>query len=210
MNQMLSLLTTFIIHVISTLGYAGIFFLMTLHSAAIPVPSEVVMPFSGYLASVGRFSLPAVIAMGTLGNLLGASIIYWLAKSGGRELVMKYGKYLLISRHDIDAADKFFARFGSLAVFLGRCLPVVATFIAIPAGIARVKYRWFFLATVLGALVWNAFLSIVGFQLGAHWESLRGSFQKFDALIVAVIVVGAVWWIWRHVKNSRVDGSPES
>lgn len=204
MSAILSALTTFIIHVISALGYGGVFFLMTLHSAAIPVPSEVIMPFSGFLASTGRFNIYAVIITGTLGNLLGASIIYWLAMHGGRELVEKYGKYVLISKHDITMTDKFFARFGTLAVFLGRCIPVVATFIAIPAGIARVKYRWFALSTVLGALVWNSFLGILGFQLGSHWLTLRSTFQKFDFTIVGAIIILIILWVWRHVKNSKI------
>jgi len=200
-STLLSAITTWIIHVISALGYPGVVLLMTLHSAAIPVPSEIVMPFAGFLASTGRFNLWAVALSGTLGNLFGATIIYWISHKGGRALIAKYEHVLFVSSGDVERVEKFFNKFGPAAIFIGRCIPIVATFISIPAGLARVRYWKFALFTVLGAVIWNIVLAYIGFKLGEHWMSLREKLHGFETLIAGIIIIGIVWWAWRHIRG---------
>ena len=201
LSQILGSITNLIIHIISTLGYPGVFLLMAMHSAAIPVPSEVVMPFSGFLVSQGRFNYFAVVIVGTLGNLAGGSIIYVLAMHGGRKLIEKYEHYVFVSSSDLERVEKFFHKFGSFAIFLGRCLPIVATFISIPAGLARVKYWKFAVFTFFGAIIWNFLLVYIGMKLGQNWTVLRDKLHNFELVILALIIVGAVLWIYRHIKN---------
>ncbi len=202
-GQILTILIGFVINIISTLGYPGIFFLMALQSAAIPIPSEVIMPFSGFLVSEGRFAFVWIVTVGVLGNLIGALVTYYLGRYGGRPLIQRYGKYVLISERDLEITDRFFKRFGALAVFFGRMMPIVSTFISIPAGIAKVKISKFIIYTLAGALVWNVALGFLGFKLGENWESLRGIFQKFDWVIFALLIVGVSWWIYRHIINRK-------
>jgi len=200
-EQILSAVTNFIISVIDSSSYIGIALLMAIESAAIPLPSEVIMPFSGFLVSEGRFTLFGISLAGAAGSVLGSWVTYWLGKYGGRPLVVKYGRYVLISEHDLDIADRFFTRFGTWATFLGRVLPVVRTYISIPAGISRVKFIPFTVATFAGSLIWSYFLGWVGFKLGENWESLSGYFHQVDWIIVTLVVIGAAWWILRHIKN---------
>jgi membrane protein DedA with SNARE-associated domain len=199
--NLLSAVTNIIIHLISTLGYPGVFLLMAMHSAAIPVPSEVVMPFAGYLVSQGRFNYFAVVIVGTLGNLAGGSIIYVLAKHGGRKLVEKYEHAVFVSKSDLERVEKFFHRFGAFAIFLGRCMPIVATFISIPAGLSKIKYWKFAVFTFFGAIIWNFLLVYIGMKLGQNWTVLRDKLHNFELLILVLIVIGAIWWIYRHIKN---------
>ncbi|PIR96274.1 MAG: alkaline phosphatase [Candidatus Doudnabacteria bacterium CG10_big_fil_rev_8_21_14_0_10_42_18] len=205
-ESILAFLTNLVITTISSLGYPGIFFLMVLQSAAIPVPVEVIMPFSGFLASQGRFSFIAVVLAGTFGNLIGALVTYHIGKHGGRPLIEKYGRYILISKQDLEITERFFKKFGALAVFLGRMLPIVSTFISIPAGIARVRLSKFIPSTIMGAFIWNSILCLIGFKLGENWENLRSVFGKFDWLILILIVTGGIWWVWRHIV-SRNQGA---
>lgn len=200
-ESIITTVSNFIIEVISDAGYAGIAFLMAIESAAIPLPSEVVMPFSGFLVSQGRFTLHGIAVAGAIGSVLGSWVTYWLGKYGGRPLIARYGKYVLITEHDLDLTDRFFARFGTWATFLGRVLPVVRTYISIPAGIARAKFLPFTIATFIGSYIWSYFLGWIGFKLGENWESLRGYFRQADVVIVVLIVIGAAWWIMRHLKN---------
>lgn len=201
MTSILSILTNFIIHVISSAGYTGVALLMAIESAAIPLPSEIIMPFAGYLASLGRFNLFSLAVAGGIGSAIGSAITYWIGRYGGRPLIERYGKYVLISRHDLDMADKFFARFGSLSTFIGRLLPVVRTFISIPAGVARVRFVPFMVYSFLGSVLWGFMLAYFGFRLGPEWISLRDRIHGLDYIVVALIVIGAVWWIWRHLKK---------
>ncbi|TSA46195.1 DedA family protein [bacterium] len=200
-GNILSAVTTFIIHTISSLGYTGVAFLMAVESAAIPLPSEVIMPFSGFLVFQGRFGLLGIAIAGAMGSVVGSWVTYWIGKYGGRPLVQKYGKYVLISHRDIEIADNFFAKFGTWATFFGRVLPVVRTYISIPAGISKVKFGRFTIATFVGSFVWSLFLGWIGLKLGENWESLRQYFRGADVVIVVLIVIGIVWWVRRHLKN---------
>jgi len=193
--------TNFIIHVISAGGYAGVAALMAIQSAAIPLPSEIIMPFAGFLASQGRFSLPLLALVGALGNVAGGSAIYWLGRYGGRPLVERYGRFVLISRHDLDLADRFFARFGLFSIFVGRMLPVVNTFISLPAGISRARFAPFVVYTFFGSLIWSFALAYFGSRLGPQWLELRQRVHGLDYVVAVLVVIGGVWWVYRHFRR---------
>ncbi len=205
LGKLLAGLATFIIGVISSLGYGGIVLLMAIESACIPLPSEVTMPFAGYLVSRGELSLWGVALAGAIGCVLGSLVAYAVGVWGGRPLVQKYGRYLLISHRDLDLADRWFARHGDIIILIGRLLPVVRTFIAFPAGVARMSMGKFIAYSFIGSLIWCWALAWVGERLGEQWGSLGVYFHRFDAAIVAIILAGAVWWIWRHLRHLRED-----
>lgn len=182
---------------------------MAIESACIPLPSEIIAPFAGYLVSTGRFNLFWVSFAGGVGSMVGSWVMYEIGKYGGRPLVERYGKYLLISKHDMDISDNFFSKYGEFSTFIGRLLPVVRTFISLPAGIARVRLVPFLVYSFVGSFIWTYFLAYLGMKLGEHWESLHSKFQKFDVVIVAVILIAVVYWVWRHVKQGREVGRSE-
>jgi membrane protein DedA with SNARE-associated domain len=206
-TKILSILSGFVLSTIGALGYTGIVVLMAIESAAIPLPSEVIMPFSGYLVATGRFELWAVSLAGGFGCLVGSIVTYYLGLWGGRPLLMRYGRYVLISRHDLDRADRWFARYGDATVFFARLLPIIRTYISIPAGIARVPFLRFCIYTFVGSVIWSWLLAFVGMKLGERWEELHGIFRKFDVAIGVVIIAGVVWFVWRHWKD-RVREDP--
>jgi membrane protein DedA with SNARE-associated domain len=197
--KIIAALSGFIISVISTGGYLGIALLMAIESACIPLPSEIIMPFSGYLVYVGRFKLLWVATVGALGCNLGSAIAYAVGYYGGRPLVEKYGSYILLSRHELDWADRFFARYGNITVFVSRLLPVIRTFIALPAGVARMNQTKFHFYTFIGSWPWCLGLAYIGMKLGQGWDTdprLRLWFHRFDAVILAVILIGIVVFVW--------------
>jgi membrane protein DedA with SNARE-associated domain len=204
--KIIEILSAFIVATISTLGYGGVVLLMAIESACIPLPSEIIMPFSGYLVYKGQFNLWAVGVAGAVGCVVGSWVAYYVGLYGGRPMVEKYGRYILLSRHDLDLADRWFARYGEAIVFFSRLLPVIRTFIAFPAGVARMNMTRFTVYTFLGSLPWCIGLAYVGQVLGEQWdknETLKTWFHRFDFLIGAVILLAAVWWVWRHFKHSR-------
>jgi membrane protein DedA with SNARE-associated domain len=200
-TSFIELLGRFIIAVISGSGYAGILLLMAIESACIPLPSEVIMPFSGYLVSTGRFNLWAVAVAGALGCNLGSLVAYYVGAWGGRPLVERYGRYALVSRHDLEMADRFFARYGEWAVFIARLLPVIRTFIALPAGISRMNVWRFHLYTFLGSLPWCLVLAYLGLKLGPRYTILREYFHRFDTVLGVLIVAAIVWFVYDRWKN---------
>jgi membrane protein DedA with SNARE-associated domain len=200
-TTILEFLGRIIISVISSSGYLGIVLLMGIESACIPLPSEVIMPFSGYLVSVGRFKLTWVALAVALGCNVGSVVAYYLGSLGGRPLVEKYGRYVLVTRHDLEMADRFFARYGDWAVFIARLLPVIRTFIAFPAGVARMNFLRFNVYTFLGSVPWCWALAFAGVKLGERWTILRQYFHRFDTAIGIVLVVGAAWFIHDRWKN---------
>jgi membrane protein DedA with SNARE-associated domain len=206
-TSILELLGRFIIAVISASGYAGVVFLMAIESACIPLPSEVIMPFSGYLVSTGRFHLWAVAVAGALGCNLGSLVAYYVGAWGGRPLVERYGRYVLITRHDLQMADRFFARWGEWAVFIARLLPVVRTFIALPAGISKMSVWRFHVYTFLGSLPWCWALAYAGLRLGPRYGDLREYFHRFDLVLGMLIVAVAVWFIHNRWTNRLRPGS---
>lgn len=208
-GRIIEILTAFIVATISTLGYGGIVLLMAIESACIPLPSEIIMPFSGYLVYTGRFNLWLVGIAGAVGCVLGSLVAYWVGMYGGRPLITKYGKYVLVSQHDLDLADRWFDRFGEIIVFVSRLLPAIRTFIAFPAGVARMNLKKFIIYTFAGSLPWCLGLAYVGQKLGEQWDKdprLKTLFHRFDFVIGILIALAAAWWIWRHVKHSRKHG----
>ena len=200
MSHIISSVTNFIIHTISSLGYTGVGLLMAIESACIPLPSEIIGPFAGFLVSMGRFSLFGVALAGAFGSMVGSWVTYEIGKWGGRPLVEKYGKYILISRHDLDIADRFFAKYGNFSTFFGRLLPIVRTFISLPAGIAKVPKTKFLIYSFVGSFIWTYLLAYIGMKLGEHWNTLRDKLHYFDTAIIVLIALGIAWWIWRHFK----------
>ena len=206
--RIIEFISGIIVATISLLGYSGIVLLMAIESACIPLPSEIIMPFSGYLVSTGQMNLWLVALAGAVGCVLGSLVAYWVGSKGGRPLIEKYGRYVLVSRHDLDMADRWFANHGEIIVFGSRLLPVIRTFIAFPAGVARMNLKRFILYTFAGSLPWCLGLAYVGQKLGEKWnkdDTLKTWFHHFDFLIgiAAVLVVG--WWIWRHLKHLRAE-----
>jgi len=200
-TRTLEALASFIIFVISMMGLPGIVLLMAIESACIPLPSEVIMPFAGYLVSQGKYSLWSVGLAGAIGCVVGSVPAYYLGMYGGRPLIEKYGKYILMSRHDLDMADRWFQRHGEATVFFARLLPVIRTFIAFPAGVARMEMKRFIAYTFAGSLPWCLGLAYIGMVMGERWPVLREYFHKFDLLIGAAIVAVIVWYVRRHLRN---------
>lgn len=200
-SKIISILAGFIITSISTLGYTGIAAMMAIESACIPLPSEIIMPFSGYLVSQGRFSLFGTALAGAIGCVIGSILAYVVGRYGGRSFIWKYGKYILISHHDLEMADRWFDKHGQAVVFFSRLLPVIRTFISLPAGISKMRFIPFVIYTFVGSLPWCYFLAYIGFKMGDHWDTLGVYFHRFDAVIGVVILIGVVWWIWRHIKH---------
>jgi len=204
-SRIIAALSGFIIATIGALGYGGVVLLMGIESACIPLPSEVIMPFSGYLVYTGRFALWAVAVAGATGCVLGSLVAYWVGMVGGRPLIKRYGRFLLISHRDLDLADRWFSRHGEIIVFASRLLPVVRTFIAFPAGVSRMKLGRFIAYTFAGSLPWCLGLAYAGQKLGEQWdknETLKAWFHRFDFLIVIAGLICAVWWVRRHLKHS--------
>ncbi|MBI4117157.1 MAG: DedA family protein [Parcubacteria group bacterium] len=198
---MISLISAWALRVIDETGYAGVFVLSVLESAGIPVPSEIVVPFAGFLAQQGRFALWAVIILVSLANLMGGVGIYWLARILGRPALERFGKYVLISKHDLNEAESLFQRHGSKFVFIGRVLPVIRTFISIPAGVARMNFWKFSFYTYFGSLPWNFALALAGFKAGENWDILSPYFRKFDFVIIGLVSAAAVWYVYRHLRK---------
>lgn len=200
-ERILGVLFVFIKSVIAVTGYGGIVFLMAIESACIPLPSELIMPFAGYLVYEGSMNLLAVATAGAIGCNVGSLIAYEVGYFGGRPLVEQYGSWILMGRRELDWADRFFARWGYLAVFVGRLLPVIRTFIALPAGIARMPRGRFHIYTFLGSWPWCFALAWLGMKLGENWRELGKYFHEFDLVIGVVLLVGVIWFVWSHWQN---------
>jgi membrane protein DedA with SNARE-associated domain len=200
-DKFFALAFQFVHWVIDGTGYAGVAILMAIESACIPLPSEIIMPFAGYLVSTGRFNLYWAATAGAIGCNLGSILAYEIGYYGGRPMVERYGSYILMSQHDVDMADRFFKRFGGAAIFIGRLLPVIRTFIALPAGIARMPRIPFHVYTFVGSWPWCFGLAWLGMKLGDHWMDLKPYFMQFKIPIVIVLVAGTVWFVWTHWKN---------
>jgi membrane protein DedA with SNARE-associated domain len=196
----IELLATWIISAISSMGYFGIVFLMGIESACIPLPSEVIMPFSGYLVTTGRFNLWLVGLAGAVGCVWGSIVAYFAGQWGGRPLIERYGKYVLISPHDLERADRLFQRYGEVIVFVSRLLPIVRTFISFPAGVARMHFGRFVLYTFVGSFPWCLALAWIGQIMGENWTHLRDYWHKFDFIIGVLVIAAVAVYIWHHIK----------
>jgi membrane protein DedA with SNARE-associated domain len=195
---LLARLSGFVIWAIGSLGYGGIVAAMAVESACIPLPSEVIMPFSGYLVSQGRFTLWGVSLAGALGCTLGSAVAYAVGMYGGRRFILRYGRYVLVTPREVERADRWFARYGMAATFLSRLLPVIRTFISLPAGIARVPFIPFLVYAFLGSLPWSWVLAYVGMVLGEHWDRVGAVLHSLDVVIVVGLGAGVAWFLWHH------------
>ena len=210
MEHILEAVGNWIKSVISSGGYLGVILLMALESACIPLPSEVIMPFAGALtlASIAGTAKPMNIHLvafaGALGCALGSAVAYWVGAKGGREFVFKYGKYILLRRHDVEKSEAWFAKRGAAAVFIARLLPVVRTFISLPAGIARMPFVPFIVLSFVGSVPWCYFLAWLGIQVGDNLDKLKPYFHKADGVIGVVLLALFGFWLWHHFRPSPV------
>jgi membrane protein DedA with SNARE-associated domain len=205
-ERILAFLVQFITHVIDLGGYAGIIALMGIESACVPLPSEVIMPFAGYLAYLNRFNLFWAATAGAVGCNLGSVVAYWIGAKGGRPLVERYGKWVLMSHHDLDRMTRFFQKYGAITVLIGRLLPVVRTFIAFPAGIAKMSQARFHIYTFVGSWPWCYALAYVGMKLGEKWHTdprFEQAFHRFHLGVELVLVAGILWFVWSHLNRDR-------
>lgn len=205
-EQIVAFLVQLVIRVISAGGYAGIAGLIVLNSCGIPIPSELILPFSGYLAYLGRFNLFLIATAGAVGCNIGSAFAYWIGAKGGRPLVARYGKWVLMSQHDLDRMSWFFDHYGSIAILVGRMLPLVQTYVAFPAGIGRMPRVRFHIYTTIGSWIWYFCLAWAGMKLGQQWNSdprLQEIFHRFHAVVEVAIVALLIWFLWSHLKRKR-------
>ena len=190
LEQLLTVLGEFVVELISSLGYFGVFLAMAIESACIPLPSEIILPFTGYMVYIGHFDFWTATLAATLGNLFGGLVAYYVGVRGGRPFIQRYGHYFFIKEKELQWTERLFSRHGEITVLVGRLLPVIRTFISLPAGIAKMSAVKMAIYTVLGALPWCMFLIIVGEKLGANWNSLKPLFHRLDLVIGVLILAG--------------------
>lgn len=203
LDQILLPVINFIEHTITNMGALGITLLMAIESANIPLPSEAILPFAGYLVSKGVMGFHAASFAGAFGCVVGSIPSYYLGYLGGRPFVEKHGKWFLISKKDLETADKWTEKYGDWAFFICRMLPVVRTFISLPAGILKANFPRFILFTFVGSLIWSYFLVYVGLKLGQHREVFSAFWHKFDYAIVGILLTLFVIYVYRHIKHLK-------
>jgi membrane protein DedA with SNARE-associated domain len=206
-DKIVAFLVHFVTSVIQAGGYPGIAALMAIESACIPLPSEIIMPFAGYLVYLGHLNLWWTATAGAIGCNLGSVVAYWVGAKGGRPLVERYGRWVLMSKHDLDRMTEYFNRYGSITVLVGRLLPVVRTFIALPAGIAKMPQLRFHIYTFIGSWPWCLALAYAGMKLGQQWDDPHSTFHemfhRFHTAIIVLILIAGVWFVWTHVQRAR-------
>lgn len=207
MEAILGAIGNWIADSISTAGYPAVFFLMMVESALIPVPSEITMPFAGFMVGLGKLDFWLVVLIGGIGNLVGSlaayALGYWGQERFVRQLVKKYGKYLLITYDEVETAERWFRERGELIAFSSRLLPVVRTFISLPAGFSQMNVIKFSVYSLAGALIWSAILAYLGVLLGENWNILEVYFRKFDILIIASIITLGILYVWYKLKKIK-------
>jgi membrane protein DedA with SNARE-associated domain len=216
--RIIEALAVFTTGVISTMGYGGVVLLMGIESACIPLPSEIIMPFAGYLVYTGQFTVHGAALAGAVGCVVGSIPAYWLGQYGGRPVIEKYGKYVLLSRKELDFAERLFASHGQWVVLAARLLPVIRTFIAFPAGVARMNRTKFVVYTFVGSYPWCWGLAWVGMKLGETWNTdprLKAAFHRFDLAIGLVGVAAVAWFAWHKLRAAKreraaVDAAPRA
>src|SRR6478736_7877851 len=187
--DIISNLANFVIQTISNAGYLGIFFLMVAESALIPIPSEIIMPFSGYLASTGKLNPILIILAGAVGNLVGSLIAYFVGVKLGREFILKYGKYVLLRKSHLELTELYFKKYGDRSTFISRMLPAVRTYISLPAGVAKMNLKKFAAYTLIGSIIWNSALTYIGIQLGQEWKNILHYSDYFDGIVIVGVIV---------------------
>jgi len=194
-------LIEFIISFISRVGYLGIFFLMVLESAMIPIPSEIIMPFSGFLVSAGKFGPILVVLAGSLGNLVGSILTYYFGLKVGRAFIIKYGKYVFFKKEHLEFTERLFKNYGDKISFVGRLLPVIRTYVSLPAGIGRTNFIKFVFYTLIGSLIWNSVLTFAGMQLGNNWKNIDRYSIYLDTVTICIIVGFSAWLVLKFKKG---------
>jgi membrane protein DedA with SNARE-associated domain len=194
-------LIEFIISFISRVGYLGIFFLMVLESAMIPIPSEIIMPFSGFLVSAGKFGPILVVLAGSLGNLVGSILTYYFGLKVGRAFIIKYGKYVFFKKEHLEFTERLFKNYGDKISFIGRLLPVIRTYVSLPAGIGRTNFIQFVFSTLIGSLIWNSVLTFAGMQLGNNWKNIDRYSIYLDIVTICIIVGFSAWLVLKFKKG---------
>jgi len=194
-------LIEFIISFISRAGYLGIFFLMVLESAMIPIPSEIIMPFSGFLVSAGKFGPILVVLAGSLGNLVGSVLTYYFGLNVGRAFIIKYGKYVFFKKEHLEFTERLFKNYGDKISFVGRLLPIIRTYVSLPAGIGRTNFIKFVFYTLIGSLIWNSVLTFAGMQLGNNWKNIDRYSIYLDIVTICIIVGFSAWLVLKFKKG---------
>jgi membrane protein DedA with SNARE-associated domain len=202
-SQFFSWLGNFCIQVISALGYPGVFILMAFESMILPMPSELVMPFAGYLAATGKMNFFLVVLFSSLGSLVGSLAFYYVGKHGGNKIVMKYGRYLLLDKVDLLKTEEWFKKKGERTVLISRFIPVVRHFISIPAGIGKMDIKKFCLYTLIGATVWNSFLAYLGYLFGSNWSVISKYGDYVSMSVLVILTIGICVFVYIHVRNRR-------
>jgi membrane protein DedA with SNARE-associated domain len=205
LQGILDIVMAFIHSTIEAFGYMGVVILMAIESFNIPLPSEFIMPYAGFMVQQGKLNLHLVALAGAIGCVVGSVPSYFLGKAGGRKFLLRHGKWLLLSEHDLIAAEKWTQKYGDMAFFICRMLPVVRTFISLPAGILNARFWPFIIYTFIGSLVWCYPLAYVGVYFGENLSQFKELWHKFDAVILIILFVLGVLYIWRHVKHIRAD-----
>src|SRR5256884_5624048 len=191
--------------IITTMSYPGIFFLMILESALIPIPSEIIMPFSGFLVSAGKLDVVYVVLAGSFGNLVGSMIAYFVGVRLGRAFVLKYGKYVLLKKSHLELTESYFQKYGDRSTFVSRLLPAVRTYISLPAGVAKMNLKKFASYTLVGSIIWNFALTYLGIKLGEQWTNIRHYSSYFDAMVIAGVIIVIVVFIKRKSRRAGTE-----
>ena len=206
-------LLTFIKDVLSAISYPGIFLLMMIEGFGIPIPSELTMPFSGFLASAqggNKFLLPAAIAAGAAGEIVGGIIAYVLGYFGGRPILVRYGRFVLLSEEELERGEAWFARYGDWVVFVTRLLPAIRSFIALPAGVVRMPFWRFLLYGAIGSVIWCTALTLLGHTLGQHWETVSSDIRRYNVVIVVVVVLLVAFAVYKRVSGGRRESQRDA
>lgn len=203
MEATITFLGNFVEYMISSFGYSGVFVAMAIESACIPLPSEIILPFTGYMVFVGHFGFWQATFIATLGNLFGGLVAYYVGVWGGRPFLKRFGRYFLINERELAWTERLFERHGEMTVLIGRMLPIVRTFISLPAGIARMNPLKMATYTALGAFIWCAFLIFVGQKLGENWDSLKPFFHRADVVVGGVLVIVVAYVVYKSFKPRK-------
>ena len=200
------ILANFFSNIIYEIGYVGVMVLMAMESMIFPVPSEAVMPFTGFLVYEEKFSWMGVFISSTLGSIIGSSISYLMGLYGGRAFILKYGKYFLLEKEHLEITEKFFSKYGEITILISRFIPVVRHLISIPAGMARMNFMKFIIFTTIGASAWNMFLAYVGYILKSNWKEIMKYSKVFDLIIILAIFLLSVYFLYKQFKKSKQKG----
>lgn len=209
---MIQSIIDWLVNAISTIGYPGVFISVFLESFFAPIPSEIILPFSGFVASTGKMNLFIVIIIATVAAYLGSLPFYFIGRWGEKPVINfinKYGKYLFIQQKDVDKVFGAFDKYGKGVVFFGRLIPMIRTLISFPAGVAKMEFARFSMYTLIGSLTWNILLTYAGYQLGDHWNVVSGWIEKYQNVILILIAVGLLLYIIRGIKSRRGTGVKE-